>query len=134
MERGWVWTLMGAHSELWPPRCFSQHPNLVHISLGLLSTFPGEAARYLPSVGTRSYVGSRILPPSPCDNPTSSGSHSENGVPRSLMKAPQGSYFAVDSQSSSVTVTGPLGHHMPNNLLLLRGRMSPQVPLSHTWR
>ena len=65
MERGWVWTLMGAHSELWPPRCFSQHPSLIHRSPGLLSTFPGEAARSLPSVGTQSYVGSRILPALP---------------------------------------------------------------------
>ena len=61
MERGWVWNLMGADSELWPPRCFSQNPSLVHRSPGL-SSFPGEAARSLPSVRTRSYVGSRILP------------------------------------------------------------------------
>ena len=30
MERGWVWSLKGAHTELWPPRCFSQNPSLVH--------------------------------------------------------------------------------------------------------
>ena len=60
MEREWVWTLMEAHSELWPPRCFSQNTSLVQISW-TLSSFPGEATRSLPSVGTRSYVGSRIL-------------------------------------------------------------------------
>ena len=65
MERGCVWILMGADSELWPPRCFSQHPSLVHRSPGLLSSFPGEAVRYLPSVETQSYVGSRIRPALP---------------------------------------------------------------------
>ena len=65
MEGGWVWTLMGANSERWPPRSFSQHPSLVHRSPGLLSSFPGEAARSLPSVGTGSYVGSMILPAVP---------------------------------------------------------------------
>ena len=69
MERGQVWTLMGPDSELWPPRCFSQHPSLVYSSLGLLSSCPGEAARSLPSVGTRSYVGYRILPALPINQP-----------------------------------------------------------------
>ena len=72
--------------------------------------------------------------PSTCFNHTSSGSHSENGVPRSSMNAPQGSYFPADSPSSGVTVTGPPGHHMPTNLLLPRGRTSPQVPLPCIWR
>ena len=45
--------------------------------------------------------------PSACHNLTSSGSHSENGVPRSPMKASQGSYFPTDSPSSGVIVTGP---------------------------
>ena len=31
---GHAGTLMGAHSELWPPRCFSQNPSLVHRSPG----------------------------------------------------------------------------------------------------
>ena len=65
MERGWVWTLRGAHTELWPPRCFLQNPSLVHRSPGLLFSFPGEAARSLPSGGTRSYVGPRTLPALP---------------------------------------------------------------------
>ena len=39
MERRCVWTLMGAHSELWPPRCFSQHPSLIHRSPGLFPLF-----------------------------------------------------------------------------------------------
>ena len=43
--------------------------------------------------------------PSTCHNRTSSGSHSENGVPRSPMKASQGSYFPTDSASSGVIVT-----------------------------
>ena len=34
MERGWVWTLSWAHTELWPPRCFSQNPSPVHRSTG----------------------------------------------------------------------------------------------------
>ena len=34
-----MWTLMGADSELWPPRCFSQNPSLVHRSTGLFSPF-----------------------------------------------------------------------------------------------
>ena len=67
--------------------------------------------------------------PSTCRNRTSSGSHSESGVPPSSMKAPQGSYFPADSPSSGVTVTGPPGHHVPTNLLLSRGNTSPQVPL-----
>ena len=45
--------------------------------------------------------------PSPCHNRTSSSSHSENGVPRTKMKASQGSYFPSDSPSSGVIVTGP---------------------------
>ena len=45
--------------------------------------------------------------PSTCHNRTSSGSHSENGVPRSPMKASQGSYFPTDSRSSGVIVTVP---------------------------
>ena len=45
--------------------------------------------------------------PSPCHNRTSSGSHSENRVPRSPMKASQDSYFPTDSPSSGVIVTGP---------------------------
>ena len=39
MERGWVWTLRGAHTELWPPRCFSQNPSLVHRSPGHFPPF-----------------------------------------------------------------------------------------------
>ena len=39
MERGWVWTLLGAHSEHWPPRCFSQNPSLVHRSPGFFPLF-----------------------------------------------------------------------------------------------
>ena len=39
MERGWVWTLRGAHTELWPPRCFSQNHSLVHRSPGLFPHF-----------------------------------------------------------------------------------------------
>ena len=46
MERGCVWILLGADSELWPPTWFSQHPSLVHRSPGLLSSFPGEAVRF----------------------------------------------------------------------------------------
>ena len=69
--------------------------------------------------------------PPPCHNPTSSGSHSDNGVPHSTMKAPQGSYFPADSPSSGVTVTGPPGHHVPTNLLLLRGRTSPLPTFPH---
>ena len=42
MERGWVWTLMGVHSELWPPRCFSQNPSLVHRSPALFPLFPAK--------------------------------------------------------------------------------------------
>ena len=45
--------------------------------------------------------------PSTCHNRISSGSHSENGVPRSPMKASQGSYFPSDSPSSGVILTGP---------------------------
>ena len=59
--------------------------------------------------------------PSPCHNRTSTSSRSDNGVPHSSMKAPQGSYFPAESPSSGVTVTGPPGHHVPTNLLLLRG-------------
>ena len=44
--------------------------------------------------------------PSPCHNRTFSGSHSENCVPRSPMKASQGSYFSTDSPSSGLIVTG----------------------------
>ena len=40
-------------------------------------------------------------------NRTSSGSHSENGVPGSPMKAYQGSSVPTDSPSSGVIVTGP---------------------------
>ena len=53
--------------------------------------------------------------PSPCHNRTSSGSHSENGVPRSPMKASQGSYFPNDSPSSGVIVTGPQVTTCPPN-------------------
>ena len=45
--------------------------------------------------------------PSTCHSRTFSGSHSENGVPRSPMKASQGSYFPTNSPSSGVIVTGP---------------------------
>ena len=69
--------------------------------------------------------------PSPCHNPTSSGSHSDNGVPHSTMKEPQGSYFPADSPSSGVTVTGTPDHHVPTNLLLLRGRTSPLPTFPH---
>ena len=72
-----------------------------------LSSFPGEAARSLPSVGTRSYWDPGFCQPSTCHNRTSSVSHSENGVPRSAMKASQGSYFPTDRSSSGVIVTGP---------------------------
>ena len=114
-------TLMGPDSELWPPRCFSPHPSLVHRSPGLLFSFTGEAARSLPSVGTRSYVGPRILPALPMPNPTSSSSHSDNGVPHSSMKAPQGFYFPADSPSSGVTVTGPPGHPCPPTCFCSQG-------------
>ena len=134
MERGWAWTLMGADSELWPPRCFSQHPSLVHRSPGLLSTFPGEATDLCLQEEPEVMCDPGCCQPSPCHNPTPSGIHSDNWVPPSSMKAPQGSYFPADSASSSVTVKGRSGHHVPTNLLLFRGRTSPQVPLSHTWR
>ena len=45
--------------------------------------------------------------PSTCHNRISSGSHSDNGVPRFPMKASQGSYFPTDSPSSGVIVTEP---------------------------
>ena len=45
--------------------------------------------------------------PSTCHSRTFSGSHSENGVPRSPMKASQGSYFPIVRPSSGVIVTGP---------------------------
>ena len=106
MERGWVWTLMGAHSELWPPRCFSRIPAS---SKDLLDSFlfSRRSCQISASVGTQNYVGSRILPALTCHNRISSGSHSDNGVPRSPMKASQGSYFPTDSPSSGVIVTGP---------------------------
>ena len=34
-----MWTLMGADSELWPPRCFSQNLSLVHRSPGFFPLF-----------------------------------------------------------------------------------------------
>ena len=34
-------------------------------------------------------------------------------------RAPQGSYFPTASLYSGVTMTGPPGHHVPTNLLLL---------------
>ena len=130
---------MGADSELWPPRCFSQHASLVHRSPGLLLSFPGEAARSLPSVGTQSYVGPRILPALPMPQSHFLKQSFSNGVPPTSMKAPQGSYFPADSPSSGVTVTGPPGHHVPSNLLLLRGRSSlkshfPAHGDDGTWR
>ena len=134
MERGWVWNLMGAHSELWPPRCFSQNPSLVHISPALFPLFqeklPDLCLQYEPEV----MWDPGFCQPSTCHSQTSSGSHSENGVPPSSMKAPQGSYFPADSPSSGVIVTVPPSHHVPTNLLLPRGRTSPQVPLPCTWR
>ena len=85
---------------------------------------------------------SSAKPPSPwSEGKTPSFHHSvvfkitlSYGVPPTSMKAPQGSYLPADSPSSGVTVTRPWGHHVPTNLLLLRGRTSPQVPLSRTWR
>ena len=72
--------------------------------------------------------GPGFCQPSTCHNHTSSGSHSENGVPPSSMKAPEGSYFSADSPSSGVIMTDPPGHHVPINLLLPRRRTSPQSP------
>ena len=96
MERGCLWIPMAAHSELWLSRCFSQHPSVVHSSLGLLSSFPREGARSLFSVGSRSYMRSRILQALPCHNGTSSGHNSAKGVLCSSIKAPQEPYFPTD--------------------------------------
>ena len=130
MERGWVWTLMGSDSELWPPRCFSKHPSLIHSSLGLLSFCPGEAARSLPSVGIRSYVGSRILPALPIHQLHFFRQSFRKQSPSLLNQNTSGSA----SLSSGVTVTGLPGHHVPTNLFLPRGRTSSQVPRPPTWR
>ena len=133
-ERGWVWTLRGAHTEFWPPRCFSQNPSLVHRSTGLFPPFQEKLPDLCLQEEPEVMWDPGFCQPSPCHNRTSSSSRSDNGVPHSSMKAPQGSYFPADSPSSGVTLTGPPGHHVPTNLLLLKGRMSSQVPLSRTWR
>ena len=73
----------------------------------LISSFPGEAARYLPSVGTRSYVGSRILPALYMPQSHFLRQSLRKCSPCSPMKASQGSYFPTDSPSSGVTLTGP---------------------------
>ena len=73
----------------------------------ILFSIPGEAARSLPSVGTQSYVGSRILPALHMPQSHFLTQSFRNGVPRSPMKASQGSYFPTYSQSSGVIVTGP---------------------------
>ena len=72
-----------------------------------LCSFPGEAARSLPSVRKRSYVGSRILPALHMPQSHFLRQSFRNGVPPSPMKASQGSYFPTDSPSSGVIVTGP---------------------------
>ena len=99
-----------------------------------LSSFPGETARSLPSVGTRSYVGSRILPA--LHLPQShflrqsfkkwSPSRSNESISRILFPYCQ-LIFRCDCDRTPI-------QHVPTNLLLSRGRTSPQVSLSRTWR
>ena len=107
MEIGWVWTLMGAHSELWPPRCFSQHPSLVHRSPGPLFSFPGEPARSLPSVGTRSYVGFRILTALHMPQSHFLRQSFRKWGPSLSNESISRMYFPTNSPSSGVIVTGP---------------------------
>ena len=99
-----------------------------------LSSSPGEAARSMPSVGTRSYVGSRILPA--LHMPLShflrqsfrkwSPLLSNESISRIVFPYWQ-PIFRCDCDRTP-------SHHGPTNLLLSRGSTSPQVPLSRTWR
>ena len=107
MERGWVWTLRGAHTELSPPRCFLQNPSLIHRSPGLFPLFQEKLPDLCLQEEPEVMWDAGFCKPSKCHNRTSSGSHPENGVPRSPVKASQGSYFPTDSPSSGVIVTGP---------------------------
>ena len=107
MERGWVLSLRVAHTELWPPRCFSQNHSLVHRSPGLFALFQEKLRDLCLQYGNEVMWDPGFCQPSTCHNRTSSGSHSENGVSHSPMKASQGSYFPTDSPSSGVMGTGP---------------------------
>ena len=72
-----------------------------------LSSFPGEAARSLPSVGTRSYVGSRIVPALHMPQLHFLRQSFRKWSPSLSNESISRILFPSDSPSSGVIVTGP---------------------------
>ena len=73
----------------------------------ILSSIPGEAARSLSSGGTRSDVGSRILPALHLPQSHFLTQSFRKWSPSLSNERAPGSYFPTDSPSSGVIVTGP---------------------------